>query len=235
MTFLLVDAVPNAETIRRKAAEVLGRPEYHINDSAEDGRSIWGYVVDAFHWCMERLNALSRLMEGWPVPLQWVVKIVLVVVLLLLVAHIIYTVLRSMRVPERSPDAKPREGWRRDPRDLERMAEEARGRSDFIGAVRLLFRAAILRLENAERRVNRPGTTNRELLRRYRTTPVHSALQKFVTVIDTKWYGGRECGPEDYESCRSAHGEVRNLARRAQSPAPAARLAPSAEARRAKL
>lgn len=234
MTFLLLDAVPGADAIRRKAAEVLGRPEYRINDTVTDERSLWGYVADGFHWCMEQLSALSRLMEGWPVPLQWLVKIVLVVVLLLLVAHIIYTILGSVRTPGRSTDGKPRDARRRDPRDLERMAEEARGRSDFIGAVRLLFRAAILRLENAERRVNRPGTTNRELLRRYRSTPVHPALQQFVTVIDTKWYGGRECGPEDYESCRSAHGDVRNLARRAQSPAPSGGPAPSTEAGRLK-
>ncbi len=196
---LFADALPEADAIRRKATEVLDRPEYSAKDVAEDSGGLWSYVSDAFRWCMEQLNSLSRTMEVLPVPLQWVLKIVLVALLLLIVAHIVYTVLRSMRVPELSPDAKPGGGRERDPRELERMAEKARERSDYIEAVRLLFRAAIVRLENAERRVNRPGTTNRELLRRYRATPVHSPLRQFVSVIDTKWYGGAECEPAEAE------------------------------------
>ena len=75
-------------------------------------------------------------------------------------------------------------------------------------AVRLLFRACLLRLELAESRKYRGGTTNREVLLRHRNTAVYEPIRLFVETLEVKWYGLGECSLSDYESCRLAHAEL---------------------------
>jgi hypothetical protein len=64
-------------------------------------------------------------------------------------------------------------------------------------------------LEKFEDKPNRPGTTNRELLRRYQRHPsVVESLRSFVDMIDRKWYGEEQCVQTDYAACRLAHEAV---------------------------
>jgi hypothetical protein len=99
-----------------------------------------------------------------------------------------------------------------DPAALEQEAESASRAGDYIGAIRLLFRAALRRIEVVEKRKLRPGFTNRELLRRYRSTPLHDSLERFVETIDDKWYGDGICLESDYVYCRSEHERIRQYA-----------------------
>jgi len=218
----VVLSVPSNEVIREKAREVLSRDDYDL--SAFTGREpnrLWEFLG----WIWDRLVELTEFLQGLLGPWVWLLYVALTALLVLLVWHIGYTMSRGLRIQERAP--RPAQGGRsRDPRELERLAEAALGLNDYVEAVRLLFRAAILRLENAERRTNRPGMTNRELLRRYRPTPLYSALQQFVEVLDTAWYGGHECGQADYELCRQAHNTVRSQARRVIPAAPGSRASP---------
>jgi hypothetical protein len=214
--------LPDAESIRQTAGEVLARDEYDLGRVANREP---GMVWEFLSWIWEKLVAFSQLAQGLPTPLRWLLYLVLTALLVLLVWHIGYTLSRGLRVRERAPRAA-QGGRSRDPRELERLAEEAFGRDEYVEAVRLLFRAAILRLENAEQRSMRPGLTNRELLRRYRATPVHSALRQFVEVLDLAWYGGHECRLADYQACRAAHDVVRAQARRVLPRAPGARSSP---------
>jgi hypothetical protein len=103
-----------------------------------------------------------------------------------------------------------------DPEALVREAERAGRDGDYIGAIRLLFRAALRRMEVVEKRKLRPGATNRELLRRYRSTPLHESLERFVETIDTKWYGGATCLESDYSLCRSEHDRIRQYVERSK-------------------
>ena len=88
-----------------------------------------------------------------------------------------------------------------------RMREPAE-HADYIGAIRLLFRSALRRLELAERRKFRPGFTNRELLRRYRSSPLADSLARLVETIELKWYGNTPCEQADYVACRGAHDDI---------------------------
>lgn len=219
MTGVLGATLPDAESIRQTAGEVLAKDEYDLGRVTDrEPGIIWEFLS----WIWEKIVAFSHLMQGFPAPLRWLLYLVLTALLVLLVWHIGYTLSRGLRVRDRAPRATQR-GRSRDPRELERLAEEAFGRNDYVEAVRLLFRAAILRLENAEQRPNRPGLTNRELLRRYRATPVHSSLRQFVDVLDLAWYGGHECRLADYQACREAHAVVRAQARRVLPRTPGAR------------
>jgi uncharacterized protein DUF4129 len=72
----------------------------------------------------------------------------------------------------------------------------------------------LLRLETREKRRFRVGTTNREHLRRYRNSPIADPLRLLVDTLDLKWYGDAPCQPEDYATCREAHAQIRQFARR---------------------
>src|SRR5262249_15173179 len=91
------------------------------------------------------------------------------------------------------------------PIELEKKSEDAAAKHDYITAVRLLFRAALLRIAEREKRQLRPGMTNREYVRRYQKAVFSAELRQFVDVLDAKWYGHGLCDSDDYQTCRRAH------------------------------
>lgn len=208
----LAAAAPEPPTIRRTAQEIVQRPEYQLEPGEDHGLTLLGWLLDLFWWLMTPIRALFEALHAiWP-PLAWLIIILLLVILVALVAHIVYTFKQALarRVPGRLDVG--RDGAPPDPAALERQAREAASAGDYIGAVRLLFRASLVRLQQAERRPLRRGTTNRELLRRYQSSPIVEALRLFVEMIDRKWYGHETCTPTDYEECARAHEHIRRTA-----------------------
>jgi hypothetical protein len=132
-----------------------------------------------------------------------------VVICVALIAHIIYTLIKAVSDPtirrRLQLDSTSREI---DPDEIERDAELVGAQGDYIGAVRLLFRAALRRLEIFEKKKFRPGITNREVVRRYRASPVAESLTRFVNTIELKWYGQLPCEQDDYLTCRNEHGRI---------------------------
>jgi hypothetical protein len=202
------------ETIRRTAEEVLRRPYYQLHPKPESGATFLDLLLRAIRWILKPVEWLLEALSGLPGWLRWPIAVGLAVVLVLVVAHIIYTITKALRGPGQKLGVNALD--RRLPRDpalLERQAGEAVARGDFMTAIRLLFHACLLRLERAEKRVFRAGTTNREHLRGHRDSPVFEPLKLFVETIETRWYGRGECGPEDYEACLAAHARIRQLAK----------------------
>ena len=206
----LISSLPPAETIRRRAEEIVARPDYQIEPAESHPLSdLWW---DLLEWAVTPLRWLFEALEGLPNAMRWIIVILLTTILVLLIAHIVWTFVVAIRGP--TVGRKVRRGNREtpiDPRDLEREAETLGSHGDYVAAVRLLFHASLLRLQKFEKKPFRPGCTNRELLRRYRTSKLHEPLQRFVETIDTTWYGGRPCREEDYRACREGHGEIRQL------------------------
>jgi len=128
-----------------------------------------------------------------------------------ILAHLFYTFKAVLSQRTTTVGSARLERKEQDPRVLERDAGEAAARGDYITAVRLLFRASLLRLEQQMNRKARPGLTNREWLRRYQHSTVHGALRLFVDTIDVKWYGGGSCSAADYEGCMQAHAVIRGM------------------------
>jgi hypothetical protein len=209
-----VSPLPDSETIRQTAEEVLGRPYYNLHPQADSGASLLDLIERVLRWILKPIEWLLEALGGLPLWLRWPIVLGLVVVLVLLIVHIVYTIMTSLRGPIRKAalDALvPRQS--RDPALFERQAREAVARGDFITAIRLLFHACLLRLEQAERKVFRAGTTNREHLRGHRDSPVFEPLKLFVETIETRWYGRGECGPADYEACLAAHARISQFAK----------------------
>ncbi len=210
LTLLAQIDLATPSEIRRKAQEVVARSYYELDDDSGRGiaEPLWFRMI---RWLLKPFKWLFDSMEGWPDWFRWVVVIACVVLLVVLVSHIVYSFATAIRGPT------PRHQRRYDPAhadvdpaSLERDADQARDAGDYIGAVRLLFRAALRRIEIAEKKKLRPGFTNRELLRRYRSTSIFGSLERFVETIDSKWYGYGACLHEDYVLCRTEHGRIRD-------------------------
>lgn len=206
-------AATDPETIRRTAEQVLGRPEFQLDPRPETGTTILEWTLRVFRWIIEPFRWLFNAMEGLPDILRWLIVVGLFAALVLLVLHIAYTIVQAVAGPARvrglsaTARAAPR-----DPSSIERGASEAAARGDYLSAIRLLFAACLLRLEAAEKQIFRPGTTNREHLKRHRKSPVFEPMKVFVDTIETRWYGQGECGPDDFEACLAAHARIRDLA-----------------------
>jgi hypothetical protein len=205
--------LPDPGAIRRTAEEVLRRPDYQLSPEPDSGATLLEWFLHLLEWILKPFRWLLDTLSFLPDWLRWPIVIGLTALLILLLFHIGYTIVAAVRGPRQKrglAGALPR--VTRDPAVLERQAAEAVSRGDFITAVRLLFAACLLRLELAEKRPARAGTTNREHLRRRRDSPVFEPLKVFVEIIETRWYGRGICGPEDFEVCRAAHARIRDLA-----------------------
>jgi hypothetical protein len=79
--------------------------------------------------------------------------------------------------------------------------------------VRLLLRAALVRLEQQRQSTFKPGLTNREYLQRFRRSPAHEPLRELVETVDVSWFGDAACSLDDYQRARTAY---RSLHRQAE-------------------
>jgi Domain of unknown function (DUF4129) len=204
-------SIPSSQTLREKAMEIVSGPDYHINTGQSDNSWSLLLLLEIIRWILIPFIWLFELTEGLPDLLRWVIVLGLAAVLILLIGHIVYTLVTAIRRPKQIGDKRLDSRHRRiDPEEVERLAIEAAGGADYVTAIRLLFRSSVLRLELAEKKSHRPGTTNRELLRRYQARPsLRESLKLFVETIDRKWYGDEICSDADYAACQQAHREVR--------------------------
>lgn len=202
-------ALPDPETIRRTAAEILQRREYlldHESKSDQVWASFFLRIVEAF---ANLFRWMFKLVEGLPEWLQYVVVFGMVAILVAILCHMIYSIATLFWGVKKDDQLVTKlSNTVLDPEMLERQATEAAAKGDCSLAVRLLFRACLLRLEQAESRKFRGGTTNREVLRRHRNSPVYEPMKLFVEILEIKWYGLGVCSQSDYESCRQAHAEL---------------------------
>lgn len=210
---MLLAAAPSAEAIRRKAAEVVSRPDYQLEQGLDEGTQ--SLLLTFLLWILKPFVWLFEAMEGLPIGLRVLFIILLSVIAIALIAHIVWTLVSAIRqTPGREPRTLADRDQPADPAELESAARAAETAGEHLEAVRLLFRAALLRIEAAEKKKLRVGITNRELLRRYRTSALGDPLQLFVETIDRKWYGGEVCEQSDFDECRQGYLEIQSLTNR---------------------
>jgi hypothetical protein len=209
MSLLLAQsALPAPETIRDTAQEVVSRPYYRLESSSSSNSTPW--ILELLRWILKPFVWLFENTEGLPEFLRWVIVIAFAILCIALLAHILYTLIKAIGNPSLGGKhaLTSASGREIDPKEFERQAADASAGGDYIGAVRLLFRAALRRLELFEQKKFRPGITNRELVNRYRKTPLAESMQQFVSTIEMKWYGQMPCIEADYVTCRTEHGRI---------------------------
>lgn len=213
---------PDAETIRRVAQDVLLRGDYRLESGSDSSAVAESLLVKALQWLLSLFQALANSLA-----FLGMLRYPAAALLVLVAAWLIYRIVRSFsrRVQGGQGSAQPprdRSARVSNPEEFEALAATARGEGLFVEAVRWLLRAALLRLERTEKRKPRPGATNRELLRRYRSTPLGEPLQTLVDTVDVHWYGDRPAEEADFDRCQASYQQLnRALAERTVNPATA--------------
>jgi hypothetical protein len=211
LSFDLVNSsLPAADEIRDTARLVLERPEFQVESSPPGGEQLLAFLEWLIKFLLKPFIWLFNAMDGFPDPLRWLIVIALFIVLIALLGHIFYTVFSVLRPPARKTTlVDMARGNELKPADFEKLADEAAADRDYIGAVRCLFRAALVGLQQREQKRLRPGITNREILSRLRDARLIEAMRLFVETIDAGWYGRQPCGEGEYRRCLAAYQQLR--------------------------
>ena len=89
------------DELRRKAAEIVARPDYELQPQHENLDWLMDFLWEALLWVLTPFAWLFRLTEGLPMFVRWLIIIVLVVILALLVWHILYSLVQAVQAPRR--------------------------------------------------------------------------------------------------------------------------------------
>jgi hypothetical protein len=188
---------------RDQAREILGGRRYK---PADVPRPFQG----ALEWLGDRLRPIgdffSRITESLPgkIALAAVLAGGVAVVALLTARRRAATSAAGGGVRRRSPDAHT------DPGRLEREADVAERRGDLDVALRLRFRAGLLRLDRAGAIHFRPSITTGQVARRLRLPD----FDDLAITFDAVAYGGRHASTTDLQSARAEWPRVLEQAAR---------------------
>lgn len=207
-------AAASPESIRKATEKVLSSSdyllEYEENALAPFWKRVWQILIEF----LEMVRQFFSVIHGLPLFIQWVIISSLFVLLIVLIAHILFSMVRAMG-PQRDQNASLgyRPEKKDDPRVWEEQAKQLAASGSLIEAIRLLLHASLFRLEDSFDRPFRRSTTNREYLRKYRKLPILNEVKLLVETIDRKWYGEEVCEQQDYERCREAHATIVEMIR----------------------
>lgn len=177
------------ERIRREIADILSQPKYQGGSGSQV--AWWRRFI---YWLLDLIMRASDLVGG-PV-------VAGIIALLLVVA--LATVITLHLGKRRTREVEARLAIERtlargdDPADLERMAETAATRGDYASAVRLLFVAGLLRLDDRGRIMFSPGTPTTEYIIALGSAELEELAGQFDRIV----YGRRQADGEDYAGAR---------------------------------
>lgn len=202
----LASAASDGAPLRKQARSILAERRFH---STRLPRPLHGFFAGVGKWLQPIGRAIERFFTKlvkfvpgggfvlWPV-----------LAALILLAALVLT-RRSVR--RRARAERARESGRHalevmadDPDELDVRAEEATRAGDLDLALRLRFRAGLVRLDARKAIELRPSLTTGEVARALRS-PVFSGL---ATSFDEVTYGGRSASAEEIEAARSGWPRV---------------------------
>lgn len=201
----MTDASPPAADARREARRILSERRYRGSEVPRPLHRVLVWLGDRFHFLHRFFDWTARLVGGRSV--LWTIIAVLVVAL----AAWLAVGLAKRRSRRESDDARIAAAERSlDPNELERLAGEAERRGDLEIALRLRFRAGLLRLGHAHALELRPSLTTREARRALRSPRFDRLARSFDEVV----YGRRSPRAEDVADARAEWPRVLEEARR---------------------
>jgi len=192
------------ETARDQARDILGQRRYRPADVPRPFEGV-------LEWLGDRLRPIGdffdRLLSSWPG------RLALIGGLIALVAVVAVAIARrrSRGMASGAERRRGRAGEESlDPVQLERAADAAERRGDLEQALRLRFRAGLLRLDAAGAIRFRPSLTSGEVRRRLRLP----TFDDLALTFDEVAYGGRPASPLDVGTARESWPHVLADARR---------------------
>jgi hypothetical protein len=183
---------------RNQAREILGGRRYKPADVPRPFEGVLEWLGDRLRPIVDFFSRLTESLIG---------KIVLAAVLAGVVTLIALLVARRRAAGDGRTGPGRRGGAHDeslDPGRLERDADIAERRGDLDAALRLRFRAGLLRLDRAGAIRFRPSITTGQVARRLRT-PVFDDL---AVTFDAVAYGGRHASATDLSTARTAWPRV---------------------------
>lgn len=193
---------PTDDQVRRALDDVLSRHEFSPARQSNWFQRILEWMGGFFGW-------LGELGESSP-SLFWLLLVGCLVLLLLLVAHLAWSVRRGFFTgtgklrKEKAPE-------RRDRLSLTYWEEAGRRAAlmDFTEAIRFLFLSLVYRFDERGRVNFQQAYTNREYLALFMDRPpVYDQLKVFVDTLDDYWYGQRGTDQGRYENCLALYREL---------------------------
>lgn len=185
------------EGARGEAQSILAEDRFQSSDVPRPFRSVLERVGD---WLEQATDAIITRFPGGEIAF-WIVLGLLVAATAAAVAAL-YIRRRNVIVAERRERLM---AWgREDPRRLEREADAAERDGDLVRAIRLLFGAGLLRLDERGIIEARPSLTVSEAARRLRMPTFHELAHRFEEIV----YGNRAPTPEDVRAVREGWQQV---------------------------
>ena len=208
---------------RSAARDVLAERRFHEPRVTGPFRRALAWIGDRVKRLDRLLNPLDVVIPG-PRAVVWVVLSALVFLIAALVAR--RTLSRRIRVAaEAAAAALPSA---EDPRALERRASAAEAAGELETALRLRFRAGLLRLDERGAIEFRPSISTYEVRRALRSPDFDALAATFDDVV----YGGRAAEPDDVAAARRQWPAVVKAVPREAAGRAAARAPPSCSASR---
>jgi hypothetical protein len=194
---------PPESEIRRRLDDILARPEFLTQPPA----NLWQQFVE---WFARLADWLAGLRVANPV-LFWLILIVCLTLLVLIVAHIVWTVRRVFFM---NPQMRQRDLVREQRVSLgHSFWEEAQRKAserEFTEAVRCLFLSLVYHFDETGRVLFQKASTNREYLALLADRPeIQSELAVFVDMLDDNWYGQQPTRSEQYEDCLALYESLK--------------------------
>jgi hypothetical protein len=182
---------------REEARHILSERRFHGTNVP---RPLHGF----FSWLSRHLHFLARGFDWVAVRIggQKVLWTIIAVGVLAVTAVVSRQLARrriEVERRERGRHARGHGGREEDPAELERLADEAERRGDLEIALRLRFRAGLLRLGRARALPLRPSLRTREARRALRSARFDRLAHDFDEVV----YGGRSPSAADVENART--------------------------------
>lgn len=191
---------PRAAEARGEAREILAERRFEERGDLRPFREPLEWLRDRLRSAVEPL--VSRLAPHVPGGRSTVWTLIALVAVG--IAAALGSRLVRRRAAENAGRAREAAAGPLDPRRLEREAAEAEGRGELERALRLRFRAGLLRLQRAEAIPARDSLTSGEVARRLRSPD----FDRIAVTFDEVVYGRRPPEPADVESSRRAWSRV---------------------------
>ena len=195
----MIAAGTPAQQAREEARRILSERRYRGSDVPRPLHDVLEWLGRRFHFVGRFVDWLAGQVGGHGV--VWLVLAAVVVALAAWAAGRLAR-RRGSRAAALARAAAAERSL--DPRELERLAEEAEARGDLEIALRLRFRAGLLRLDRAQAIALEPSTTSGEVSRTLRSRDFEEVASSFDAVV----YGRRPPGDEDVELSRAGWRRV---------------------------
>lgn len=180
---------------RQDARRILDGRRYN---AAEPPRPLRGVLRKLGDWLRALTRPIAERLPSFdlPAPLQVVLALAVLALAVAVATRLVRRRAAEAVGEERGRRRAP--GQSLDPDGLERQADDAERRGDLDTAVRLRFRAGLVRLDAAGAIKLRPSLTTGEVRRRIRSDALHDLTATFEAVA----YAGEPAGADDVAAAR---------------------------------